>query len=441
MSNQVNASFENDMMGPLLEDDKGYKISPETLSAICHLDNHYPEKDGTIISSRMIVEENGGIQSLCNKLETDPRRGIQPVPSEIQERKNWFGVNYFPPPKIKTVWELIMENFDDTINQILLAAACVSVVIGLIQEGFPKGLIEGVSISIALMIIIVVNSGNNWISERRLANLVKLSDKQEVAVYRDHDKETITIDSSLLVVGDVYKFEAGMKVPADSLLLEGQDVVCDEGELTGEPLGIDKEVVTEENYKSGVMCTMMAKSLITSGFGKALVIAVGKNTVSGVITEKTQAENEPTLLQKKLESIADKIGNFGIACAVLTFIAMIIRVILEMVKIIPCGCANIMTCEEDPKCVPLSFEFTMENRLWNEVLNTIIIAITVIVVAIPEGLPLAVTISLSVSSSKMRKLNNLVRKLASSETMGGATHICSDKTGTLTLNKMTVMGC
>jgi len=120
---------------------------------------------------------------------------------------------------------------------------------------------------------------------------------------------------------------------------------------------------------------------------------------------------------------------------------MIVRVCLEMGKIIPCGCGNLFTCEVDPNCVPLSFAFTMENRLWNEVLNTVIIAITVIVVAIPEGLPLAVTISLSFSSAKMRKMNNLVRKLASSETMGGATHICSDKTGTLTLNKMTVMAC
>jgi len=96
-----------------------------------------------------------------------------------------------------------MENFDDPINVILLGAAFVSVIIGLIQEGFPAGLREGVSITIALMIIIVVNSGNNWISERRLADLVNLSEKQEIAVYRGSDKETITVDGIELVVGDV----------------------------------------------------------------------------------------------------------------------------------------------------------------------------------------------------------------------------------------------
>jgi len=118
---------------------------------------------------------------------------------------------------------------------------------------------------------------------------------------------------------------------------------------------------------------------------------------------------------------------------------MVIRIALEMNGNIPCGCQNLTSCVEDPICQP--YGFSWPNRLYTDLLNTIIIAITVIVVAIPEGLPLAVTISLSFSSAKMRELNNLVRKLASSETMGGATHICSDKTGTLTLNQMTVMAC
>ena len=138
--------------------------------------------------------------------------------------------------------------------------------------------------------------------------------------------------------------------------------------------------------------------------------------------------------------MATKIGNVGIGCAVLTFFSLVVRVTLEMVEIIECGCQNILQCEKDEKCVPLTFALTLKNRLWIDVLNTVIIAISVIVCAIPEGLPLAVTISLSYSSRKMWQLNNLVRKLASSETMGGATHICSDKTGTLTMNEMTVMG-
>ena len=121
---------------------------------------------------------------------------------------------------------------------------------------------------------------------------------------------------------------------------------------------------------------------------------------------------------------------------------MIVRTILEMVNVIPCGCLNIFTCQEPlpGSCIKPNFKWDFDtNPLWNELLNTFIIAVTVIVVAIPEGLPLAVTISLSFASKKMQLENNLVRTLSSAETMGGATHICSDKTGTLTENKMTVM--
>jgi magnesium-transporting ATPase (P-type) len=244
-----------------------------------------------------------------------------------------------------------------------------------------------------------------------------------------------------------------MKVPADCIMVEGQDVATVEGELTGEPDNMDKVVVDDNNYCHGSTGTMMAKSLICSGFGKAIVVAVGPNTVAGVITEKTQKPAEPTLLQEKLETIANKIGNDGKWVAILTLVGQLIRLGLEMQGALPCGCQNFLTCQADSSCQPLTLslenpyknkdgeELVNDYRFYTEILNTIIISITVIVVAIPEGLPLAVTISLSFSSAQMRKLKNLVRKLASSETMGGATHICSDKTGTLTLNKMTVMAC
>jgi len=119
--------------------------------------------------------------------------------------------------------ELILENFEDKINQILCAAAVASIIIGLIQHPFPEGLIEGTSILIALNIIIIVNSGNNYLSEKRLADLVKLSDEQMVAVYRG-STETTTINSELLVVGDLVYIESGMKVPADMLMISGQDL-------------------------------------------------------------------------------------------------------------------------------------------------------------------------------------------------------------------------
>ena len=124
----------------------------------------------------MIVEDFGGIDNIMQKLGTKPKTGISP--DDVERRKKAFGPNYFPPPHIKSLCELIMENFDDQINRILLAAAIVSIVIGLIQHGWPKGMLEGTSIMMALCIIIIVSSGNNYASERRLANLVAMADRQ-----------------------------------------------------------------------------------------------------------------------------------------------------------------------------------------------------------------------------------------------------------------------
>jgi len=416
------------------------KFSISKLAYISHTDNHAKVKEGEdlIRSSKMIMEDFEGIDKLLEDLGTDPNTGIKDFQATKAGRVEHNGTNAFIPPKIKTLYELIMENFEDTINLVLLAASIVSLAIGLIKEGFPEGMIEGTSIMIALTIIIVVNSGNNWISEQKLAALVETSAKQMIGVFRG-DKEAITIDIQELVVGDIVEIRDGMKIPADCILVEGQEFETNEAELTGEPDQLPKVPLNQDNYKDGSIAALIGMSMCVKGFGKALVIAVGENTVSGAITKATQKKSEDTLLQKKLAVMAEKIGNVGIACAVLTLVSLIIRTGLEMASIIPCGCGNITVCVAEPDCTPLTFELSIDNRLWIDLLNTLIIAISVVVVAIPEGLPLAVTISLSYSSAQMQAENNLVRKLASSETMGGVTHICSDKTGTLTQNKMTVM--
>jgi P-type E1-E2 ATPase len=181
-----------------------------------------------------------------------------------------------------------MENFDDQINRILLAAAVVSIIIGLIQHGWPKGMLEGTSIMIALCIIITVSSGNNYASERRLANLVALADQQDVAVYRKGNAdETETIPYTDLVVGDLVKIEKGMKVPADCMLVSGQNVQCKEDALTGEPDDLDKTALTAQNYNQSKNCIMFAKATVTNGVGTAMVLTVGEHTSAGAITKKT----------------------------------------------------------------------------------------------------------------------------------------------------------
>lgn len=387
----------------------------------------------------MIVERLKGQDAIIAALHSNIKTGIEGSDQDLADRRRIYGPNSFPPPVIKTIMELILENFEDPINKILLAAALVSLVIGLYKEGFPQGLIEGTSIAIALVIICTVTSLNNWFSEKRLAELVALSDQQEVAVFRNSDKAT-TIDATELVVGDLMKFAMGEKIPADMMMVDGQDVTCNESELTGEPDSLEKVPVTSENYAEGAMSTMLAKSLCDAGVGKAIVMAVGTQTVAGIITEKTQKAAEPTLLQEKLEVMAGKIGNLGFTVAIGTFLACVVRIVIEALGWLPCGCMNIFVCKQPVEGTCTNYDFgDINNQVYPELLESIIIGITVIVVAIPEGLPLAVTISLSFSSAKMQKLNNLVRKIASSETMGGATHICSDKTGTLTENSMTVM--
>lgn len=227
-----------------------------------------------------------------------------------------------------------------------------------------------------------------------------------------------------------------MKLPCDGVMVSGKDVKCEEMALTGEPDQFEKCVMNEENAQNEELSgVLLAKTLCVSGEGTAICTTVGVNTAAGAIAGANN-EAKPTDLQRKLEIIAEKIGLVGILAALLTFFSMIIRSVLEMLSVIPCGCGNIMSCQAEKNCIELSFG---KERFWKNCLQSIIISISVIVCAIPEGLPLAVTISLSYSSAQMEKLNNLVRNRNSSETMGSATHICSDKTGTLTLNKMTVM--
>ena len=192
---------------------------------------------------------------------------------------------------------------------------------------------------------------------------------------------------------------------------------CSEASLTGEPEGIPKEPVSTDNILSDPDCFLLQSSLVENGSCKAIIVAVGNHTNQGRAGLSMNIEADSTPLQKKLDRIAEGIGKLGLAVAILTFIAICIQTLVK-------------TFKDDER------EFDME--FLTDVCNGLVIAITVVVVAVPEGLPLAVTISLAYSVGKMYDEECLVRKLHSSETMGNANEICTDKTGTLTQNKMTV---
>lgn len=225
------------------------------------------------------------------------------------------------------------------------------------------------------------------------------------------------IDTEELVVGDIIYVKTGDTIPADALVLEQAGCSCSEAALTGEPDGLPKETVDLDNLNSHPDPFMLQGSLCEKGSATAIVLAVGNNTMQGRAGLAMNIADEQTPLQKKLDRIANGIGKLGVAVAILTLIAI-------------CITSTIKVFQNDDKAFDMNYV--------TDLCNGLVIAITVVVVAVPEGLPLAVTISLAFSVKQMQKEHNLVRKLHSSETMGNANEICTDKTGTLTQNKMSV---
>lgn len=304
---------------------------------------------------------------------------------------------------------MICEVFEDFILRVLVVACIVGTTLGIIKDGWAHGFQEGVGIVIAIIIIVLVSVINDYSKEKQFQDLMAKSDVLETKVRRADVWKVI--DSEELVVGDIIDIGTGETIPADCLVLEANNCSCSEAALTGEPDGLTKEPVNEVNIHTDPNPFLLQSSLCEKGTAKAIVLAVGDNTNQGKAGLSMNIESESTPLQQKLDRIAIGIGKMGMMVAILTFIAICIQAIVGVVK-------------DDEK------EFDMD--FVSELCNGLIIAITVVVVAVPEGLPLAVTISLAYSVGKMYKENNLVRKLQSSETMGNANEICTDKTGTLT---------
>lgn len=268
----------------------------------------------------------------------------------------------------------------------------------------------------AVVIIVGITVTNNYKKEKQFQELQRKSDLSTTIVIRQGQTQTISAEE--LVVGDIITIESGKTIPADCVLINSLDLQCNESGISGEPENLPKSHVTQENYSSNPVPFVLQSTLAEAGEAKAIVCAVGERTQSGKLDRILDIENELTPLQTKLETIANQIGTIGVYAAILTFMALIIRLMISIF-------------------VQKQVAF-MDFRNVTAVLNAFIIAITVIVVAVPEGLPLAVTISLAYSVSKMYNENNLVRSLHAAETMGGANEICTDKTGTLTQNRMTV---
>jgi len=328
--------------------------------------------------------------------------------SQVQQRRSLYGCNSLPSSPRKSWFQLFCDCIvDDETVQILIVAAIVSLLVGIYDDP-TTGYIEGCAILAAVLIVSIVTATNDYQKETQFRNLSQVNDETSVLVLRSPLGVTsIPIDQ--IVIGDILLIDAGDKIPCDGLLLNSDSLRVDESALTGEPIDVEKSTLVEGDP------FLLSGCISTAGRAQFLAIAIGKDSQWGIIKAHLEKEQDQTPLQEKLDHMAEIIGYVGMFAAAMTFIAMMGIFIL------------------------VKPDYLSETTLFAHALDAFIIGVTIVVVAVPEGLPLAVTIALAYSTKKMLKDNNLIRHLAACETMGNATNICSDKTGTLTENRMTVV--
>uniref|UniRef100_A0AAQ5YA51 Calcium-transporting ATPase n=1 Tax=Amphiprion ocellaris TaxID=80972 RepID=A0AAQ5YA51_AMPOC len=485
-----------------------------------------------------IRDTYGDVQGLCRRLKTSSIEGLSGNPNDLEKRHTAFGKNFIPPKKPKTFLQLVWEALQDVTLIILEIAAIISLGLsfyhppggdtcgqaagGVEDEGEAQaGWIEGAAILFSVIIVVLVTAFNDWSKEKQFRGLQsRIEQEQKFTVIRKG--QVIQISVAEIVVGDIAQIKYGDLLPADGILIQGNDLKIDESSLTGESDQVRKSAEKDPMLLSGTH--------VMEGSGKMVVSAVGLNSQTGIIftllgagendeekkvkksnpsmhpsvllcppthppcssppphpppssrmgvsslslclsavkggcslsllylskaktqdgialeiqplkseeaaesEEKEEAKpkakvnqalvtkKEKSVLQGKLTRLAVQIGKAGLIMSALTVIILILYFVIDTF--------GIQGRTWLAECTPIYIQYFVK---------FLIIGVTVLVVAVPEGLPLAVTISLAYSVKKMMKDNNLVRHLDACETMGNATAICSDKTGTLTMNRMTVV--
>ncbi|XP_069567356.1 plasma membrane calcium-transporting ATPase 2-like isoform X5 [Brachyistius frenatus] len=442
-----------------------------------------------------IRDTYGDVQGICRRLKTSPIEGLSGNPVDLEKRHISFGKNFIPPKKAKTFLQLVWEALQDVTLIILEIAAIISLGLsfyhppggdseacgetesGVEDEGEAQaGWIEGAAILFSVIIVVLVTAFNDWSKEKQFRGLQsRIEQEQKFTVIRKG--QVIQIPVAEIVVGDIAQIKYGDLLPADGILIQGNDLKIDESSLTGESDQVRKSMEKDPMLLSGTH--------VMEGSGRMVVSAVGLNSQTGIIftllgasendeekkvkkskkqgppenrnkaktqdgialeiqplkseeaaeseekEEKEEAKlvkkvnvtkKEKSVLQGKLTKLAVQIGKAGLIMSAVTVIILILYFVIDTF--------GIQGRTWVAECTPIYIQYFVK---------FFIIGVTVLVVAVPEGLPLAVTISLAYSVKKMMKDNNLVRHLDACETMGNATAICSDKTGTLTMNRMTVV--
>ncbi|KAF1811946.1 calcium-translocating P-type ATPase [Eremomyces bilateralis CBS 781.70] len=389
--------------------------------------------DETVLEGGVSFYDATGTASngAATKTPTTPTTSTTSESDAFVDRKRVFNDNRLPAKKAKSIWELAWIAYNDKVLILLTVAAIISLALGLYQtfgqEHEPGEAkvewVEGVAIIVAILIVVVVGTLNDYQKERQFIKLNRKKDDRKAKCIRSG--RTMEISVYDILVGDVMLIEPGEVIPVDGIIISSNNVKCDESSATGESDLLKKQAADRvmdvlrgdgdaDLHKLDPF--ILSGSKIAEGTGHYLATAVGVNSTYGRTMMSLQEDVEATPLQRKLNVLADNIAKLGGLAALLLFIVLFIKFLVQL---------------KGSGATPA--------QKGQNFLQIFIVAVTVVVVAVPEGLPLAVTLALAFATTRMLKDNNLVRVLRACETMGNATTVCTDKTGTLTENKMTMV--
>lgn len=382
-----------------------YRLSEEAREAGFGI---HPDELASIGRSHDVraLKSHGGVDGIARKISVSLSEGVSE--EEITTRQNIFGLNRFAEKQARTFMMFVWEALHDLTLIILMVCAVVSIGVGLATEGWPKGVYDGLGILLSIILVVMVTAISDYKQSLQFKNLDE--EKKKIFVHVTRDGKRQKISNYDLVVGDIVHLSIGDQVPADGVFISGYCLLIDESSLSGE---------SEPVFVSEERPFLLSGTKVQDGAAKMLVMAVGMRTEWGKLMETlSEGGEDETPLQVKLNGVATIIGKIGLSFAVLTFLVLTVRFLVEK---------------------GLRHEFTV----WSStdalvLLDYFAIAVTIIVVAVPEGLPLAVTLSLAFAMNQLMTERALVRHLAACETMGSASCICTDKTGTLTTNHMVV---
>ncbi|KAM7275482.1 hypothetical protein ACFE04_017348 [Oxalis oulophora] len=374
----------------------GFELHPDEIAAVvCNRD-------------KAALKNYGGVETVVAKLKTSLTQGI--TEEDIPTRQKIYGCNQFTQKPPKTFFMFLWDTLHDVTLLILMVCALASIGLGIPAEGWPDGLYDGLGIILAIYLGVIITSVSDYRQNLQFTVLNNAKEKNLVQVTRGGCRQEMSTCD--LVVGDIVNLSIGDQIPADGIFISGYSLQVDESSLTG-----DSEPFYMDNKRQPFL---LAGTKVLDGSGNMLVTTVGMRTEWGKLMEAMTdngGETE-TPLQVKLNGVATIVSKIDLALDLLTLVALILRFVIR-------------------KAVHNQFTH-WSSRDAMKILNFFTIAVTTIVAAVPEELPLAVTLGLAFASKKLLKQGVLVKRLSACETMGSATCICTDKTGTLTTKQMAV---